>query len=227
MASTADKADREISAEELSSWWTPHQSASYGTTCQGISDMKSAYNAIWQRLVGGLIEAAAASWSATPAKGSPVPHMTPDFVPLRYWRDFTNSGSDIWGAGDARFYVVYQGGSTTYRYFGIRLNPADVRKVLPAVRPPPPKQLVVTPKQETAEPTKIEPTEPTQKGPRVPDPHLKAWFDFYKAIHSSIEDTEDRALEHARQCFPGKSVSRDRVRALRGSVKRGPKAKHV
>jgi hypothetical protein len=67
--------------------------------------------------------------------------------------------------------------------------------------------------------------DPNQKGPRVSDAHLQAWFAFYKAVTPITEDTEDYAWTHARRCFPEKTVSRERVRDLRGSHKRGPKTK--
>jgi hypothetical protein len=50
-----------------------------------------------------------------------------------------------------------------------------------------------------------------------PDPHLKAWFELYSQVYQGAEDTEDRALGSARGMFANKSVSRERIRKLRGA----------
>jgi hypothetical protein len=62
-----------------------------------------------------------------------------------------------------------------------------------------------------------------EKGPPVSEQHLKAWFDLYKQVYQGAADTEANALKSAAGMFPGKLVSRDRVRALRGAQKRGRK----
>lgn len=139
-----------------------------------------------------------------------------------------------------------------YKFFGIRFDPVAVRTLLPHL---PRKGLIgtivagATPK---AAPGKHAPEamshdealqsyghsalppQPAgaavshskdQKGPPVSAAALKAWFVAYQAAFTGADDTEARALESARGCFPGKSVSRDAVRDLRGEQKRGPKAK--
>jgi hypothetical protein len=103
---------------------------------------------------------------------------------------------------------------TTVRHYNVRFKPQGVHDIV--------KSVSQTDATELASRTDVDP-EP--KGPRVSDAHLQAWFEFYKKVHTEAEDTEDRALESARLNFPGKSVSRDRVRALRGSLRRGPKRK--
>jgi hypothetical protein len=74
---------------------------------------------------------------------------------------------------------------------------------------------------------KVEEAEPEQTGPPVAQIHLKAWYDLYRQAYSGSADTEATALKSARGMFPGKSVSRDRVRALRGSQKRGRKPTEI
>jgi hypothetical protein len=58
--------------------------------------------------------------------------------------------------------------------------------------------------------------EPEPKGPPVSPEALKAWFDLYRRIYTGTADTEAMALKSAQGMFPGKSVSRDKIRALRG-----------
>jgi hypothetical protein len=212
-------AEREITAEELEAWWTPSQALAYATTC--VDGRNAAANAIWQRLVGGLIETVASTSSATPKDRAPVPKWRPELIPRRFWKLFSKHGSDFWGAGDAKFFLPGSGTSTVYQGFGIKLFPADVRGTLPPPRPPP-KQTWVKKAPEPEKPA--EEPESEQKGPPVSEEHLKAWFALYRQVYSGPAETEANAVASARGMFQGKSVSRDRIRALRGTQKRGRKA---
>jgi hypothetical protein len=224
--------EREVSAEEIASWYTPLQALGHVATIIGPN---AASNAVWQRIVGGLIEAAASHSSHTRGGAPPEPRITPSIIPKELWKYFQAKGSDFWKAGDAQLYVpssrtgsrgvTYTSPPQTCRHFGIKLNPADVERLFGPIQTTPPKPAAPVTPQEAIQPISKVEAEPAQKGPRVPDAHLQAWFEFYKKVHKGPEDTEEHALEFARQCFPAKSVSRDRVRALRGAVKRGPKPK--
>jgi hypothetical protein len=128
----------------------------------------------------------------------------------------------LWISGDFDFQSIEEESAfrstVTTRHFGVKFDPQGIGNIIGAGSDPrPPPDLPPAPEPES------EPQSPDTKGPRVSDAHLRAWFEFYKAVHSTAEDTEERAVVFARHCFPGKSVSRDRIRALRGSVKRGPK----
>jgi hypothetical protein len=132
MASLASYGQREISAEEVASWWAPIEAATYGIKC--VASVKRATNAIWQRLVAGQIEAVAMASSATVRDRQPVPSRTPALIPRHFWTKFTAAGSDLWSAGDARFFIpsgMSTKAVTTFHCFGIRFNPDDVRATLP------------------------------------------------------------------------------------------------
>jgi hypothetical protein len=132
--------------------------------------------------------------------------------------DQVQFSDNFWITGDKSYrYREYGGGGSmvTARHFDVRFEPQGVRAIVGNIA-----------KEQPAEQRATEPSqEPESKKPRVSDAHLQAWFEFYRKVHTEVEDTEDRAAEFARICFPGKSVSRDRIRALRGSLKRGPKKK--
>jgi hypothetical protein len=59
----------------------------------------------------------------------------------------------------------------------------------------------------------------------LPEAHLKAWWTFYRAVTDPLAETEDYAREHVARCFPSHSVTRDRIRKLRGDGTPGPKSR--
>jgi hypothetical protein len=66
---------------------------------------------------------------------------------------------------------------------------------------------------------------PELRGPRVSDTHLKAWHVLYQqAYGGGQEDTLATAYKSAVGMFPGKFVSRDRVRELCAGRKIGRKS---
>jgi hypothetical protein len=66
--------------------------------------------------------------------------------------------------------------------------------------------------------------EPEAKAPSVSDQLLKEWYELYQKAYQGSADTLQKALESARGMFPGKFVSRDRVRKLCEGRKRGRKS---
>ena len=184
-------AEYEISAEDIATWYTPREAFAYAVKAVG---RKSATNAIWQRLVAGLIEAAAANFSSAQRNQSPHPYTKPSLIPARYWKKYSKTGSDFW-AGDVRFFIAGSRPefSRTYHYFGIRLNPDQVRSSLPA---PPSEVPEPTEPERRTETAEIEDPEPQQKGPPVSPDHLKAWFDLYQRTYAGAADTEANALQY-------------------------------
>jgi hypothetical protein len=106
----------------------------------------------------------------------------------------------------------------------VRLDPVEVKKLLPPGQGVP---KATTPVQApVAQPeTSISQDDDSKiKRQPVSAAALEAWFKAYQlAYPASSEDTEGKALESARGCFPGKSVSRDAVRKVRGAQRRGRK----
>ena len=212
--------DDGITAEELATWYTPKEASAYAVRMLGV---KNGTNAIWQRLVAGQIQCAATHSSLGDWLGVPQAFSHPTLIPDGVWKHLAPNGSDLWGAGDANFFLASPergGQAKTFHAFGIKLNPRDVHATLPPVPAKQERAPAVLPATPIEKP-EIE--DLSQKGPAVSEEHLKAWFDLYRQVYSGAVDTEANALASARGMFPGKSVSRDRVRALRGTQKRGPK----
>jgi hypothetical protein len=220
-------ADDDLSAEDidLATWFTPLQAFAYAAR---ILSQDDAAAAIWERLRGGLITAIAATSSATLRGRSPVAKTEPSFIPVGHWDNFSGKvGANFWHSGDARFFLPptrHRDLPLTIRCFGIRLDPANVRATLPPLPPEQPKQASeVVP---TTEQAKTEPLPAVRgPGPPVPDAVLRAWYELYRKAYQGSADTLENALNSARGMFPGKFVSRERVRNLVGGRKRGRKSR--
>jgi hypothetical protein len=166
------ESEREISVEETASWYTPIQACAYAARIFGT---KAAPNAIWQRLVAGLIETAANSSSLTVRDRAPLTDFKPGLIPPRFWKHLSETGSDLWGAGDVRFFIrrFRDGKSATYQCFGVRLNPRFVHETLPPLPPAPPAEEHEAPS----------PVSQVNKGGR---PRKDWWDDFWIDICGQI-----------------------------------------
>lgn len=133
MAPSVLPTDRDITPEDVADWFTPMQAIGFASLCVGVD---GASKAVWQLLTGGMIQAVATSSSQMPKDRSPITKDKPSIIPRSIWNDLSETGTDLWNGGYARFWISrgYEQG-TTYRYFGIKLNPAHVKANLPPPRP--------------------------------------------------------------------------------------------
>jgi hypothetical protein len=217
--------DEDAAAIELATWFTPAEAAVYAAKVVGPDD---AQPAIWARLQGGLIRAVATSSSATLQGRPPVLRTGPSFIPKDHWDYFTTdrTGPNFWRSGDARFFLPRTESRNlplTISCFGIKLDPADVRATLPPPPPAPDQPEPTTEIAATAEEAEIEPQLPI-RGPPVSDEHLRLWHALYQQVYQGSQDTLATAYKSAVGMFPGKFVSRDRVRKLCAGRKIGRKS---
>lgn len=225
-----------LTAIEYELWLSPREALNRVSNVVG--DEKSAAAAIIQRLHGGVIIAASkiCTWEIEEVNRPSTPFS---LVPSEHWGRFDKSsqGASFWRIGDVRFYF---GNPLAYRYipdpenrpravtyFGVRIGPAGMDAWLADL--PAPRQLHKwtrpKPKPEAVPP---EPTPNVEgpevlRGPRVPDPLLRAWHELYSKAYTGAEDTLANAEASARGMFPGKHVARDRIRELIKGRKRGRK----
>jgi hypothetical protein len=124
-----------------------------------------------------------------------------------------NETSSFWTTGDLVYTYrrdIYD--EVTFRHFDVRFEPEGVNAIIGSAAP----DIAPTPDLPEA-------NEPTERGPPVSEAHLQAWYEVYRQVYQGAADTEDTAVRSARGMFPGKSVSRDKIRKLRGAQKRGRK----
>lgn len=163
------------------------------------------------RLRGAMVQGAAKTYARSDSQG----RLAFQLIEPQTWTHVSETGI-FWDTGDLIYRVHDRYGSTAeLSYFDVRFEPDAVRAIAaPAAKsksgnPTPP------PSDELAE--------EIQKGPRVTDESLKVWYELYRKTYTGAADTEANALASAAGMFPGKSIARERVRALRGAQKRGRK----
>jgi len=125
-------AGNEFTAADYVEWWTPVQALAYAKRCVGE---EGAADAVWQRIIGGAVRAAAAQTSNTVKNQPPSIHPLPALIPGHYWADHIANGPDFW-SGDAVFVVIQGGKVVTVRCFQIRLDPDRLRGSLPPLQKP-------------------------------------------------------------------------------------------
>jgi hypothetical protein len=139
-----------------------------------------------------------------------------------HWRRYVPT-TGFWQIGDIKFdlgHVNNSYASVSVWYHGIKFDPAGVETILPGH--PPETDFGSSPRQVTE--ASSEPTiEPEEKGPPVSEELLKQWYAVYGRAYHGSDDTLANAVDSARGMFPGKFVSRDRVRKLAGGRVRGRK----
>lgn len=171
-----------------------------------------------ERLKGGMVRSMAAKSSVALGMYNPKPVDVPSLIPAQYWNNVQPTGVNFWGSGEAKFYFRRGplGDSdmpTTIRCFGIRLDPKALRETLPTPRPKEPPQPEIPTEQK-----------PATKKLRLPDPFLMEWWTLYRKAYPN-DLGEAHAIKSAEGMFHGHSIARERIRALRGPQKRGPKVK--
>jgi hypothetical protein len=208
-----------ITADEFTTWMLPSAALQLLYT-SGSIDYRTGKLAILKRLQHGLIQAVAETGKLQNSSGTLVP------ITQKEW-GYAEDGivpSPLWVTGDITIAVpmhTYEGYTRVPVYFfNVRFNPTGVRALLPPEHVEP-----VSAQQSKPEPSETADPPEQEKGPSVSPEHLREWFELYKKVYQGPQDTEANALASAAGMFPGKSVSRDRVRALRGAQKRGRKAR--
>jgi hypothetical protein len=117
----------------------------------------------------------------------------------------------FWATGDLVYthrFGIYE--EVTFRHFDVRFEPESVYAII---------------NRTPGEPVAPDPedSEIIAKGVPVSRTHLEAWYELYRQAYRGADDTEDTALKSAKGMFPGKAVSREKIRELRGPQKRGRK----
>jgi hypothetical protein len=194
------------------------------------------------RIRAGLIQTAAMSCFRKEEKGSGgIQRSEPDgavLIPPSHWAAFpdiqTVAELAFWQTGDITFEWEERASfsAVTIKYFGVRFDPKGIADMIesagvdkpkrPSGGPPPPSLDFLSAFSRPEQPTPAD-VDAEQKGPPVAPEHLRAWYELYRRVYTGAADTEATALASARGMFPGKSVSRDRIRELRGTQKRGRK----
>ena len=200
-------------AKALAHWLKPHEAVA--RLSKAFESDLTAVNTMNEWLKGGMMQAVA--MRVVVDEGGRRKEVDVSTIDPTGWNNFAqNWQSSFWKNGlitHARNDM--RGGTITTRYYDVRFDPNDVQKIDDIA----PNKIGpdVAPDAETAE-------DEVPKGPPVSAAHLQAWFEVYKQAYEGPADTLARALKSARGMFPGKFVSRDKVRKLCEGRKRGRKS---
>ena len=203
-----------IAAEEIAAWLSP----SAALEMLRSLDRRTAKLAILNRLQHGLIRSGAQTATFQGQSYIRVP-LDPDM-----WEN-AESGivvSALWQTGDITIQMpitspAYGRQSFPLALFDVRFDPVGIKALMPGA------ESVAMQQPNSESPQTNEPE--TQKGPSVSDEHLRAWFELYQKAYQGSQDTLANAHQSAVGMFPGKFVSRERVRQLCAGRKPGRKAK--
>jgi hypothetical protein len=196
-------------------WLSPKEALEIARRCYG----NDAAKVFIERLRANFFPAVTSRWSDASDGRDPIVSDERTGIPAGFWMDLQDE-SVFWNAGDARF-ASYDplDGARIVRCTGIVFLERHITEQFPAPLPARTPLLASPPIPASTK------QEPEQTGPRVSEAALKAWHAAYASAYKEAEQTEAHAVQSAKGMFHDKTVARDRVRALLGARKRGPKPK--
>jgi hypothetical protein len=161
----------------------------------------------------------------------------------RLWAksDAANDHNKLWSAGDITF-RTNPGGPYSPKEevacIDVRFEPAGVDRILAAAGAPSLYKLAAIRAQVAAQPEPVQPplsspseeavcaaSQPSSPQYPVGPATLTAWWAICRTIKGADSWTVPEMEAFLERCFPGHSVSRERVRKLRGAVRPGPKGR--
>ena len=181
---------------------TPKQAAQLLT--EAFGEDYTAKHTLLERIRGGMVKAVA-RYSTRNGRSDRI-ELTE--IPPDHWQH-VDTADIFWTTGDLTYRMREYGSfdMMAFRQFDVRFEPEAVRAIVGSA--------LKSSDDTTAE--------ETQKGLPVSDAHLKAWYALFRQTHQGSADTLENAYKSAAGMFPGKFVSRQKVRDLAGGRKRGRK----
>lgn len=175
--------------------------------------------AIAERLSRGDLRSSAKTVHSTIRKEPSRPYRELPSVAWHHWN--YEEDDHFWETGDTAVPVEVADGrivSMGRQLFQVRFDPDGLRE-MGAVGLPVPEEAI----------SSISPADTSTAAddrrnlPRVPEPALKRWYEFWSATYPAEMQNHETAHAHALASFPKNSVARSRIRDLRGAQKPGPK----
>ena len=185
--------------EDIAGWPTPRQAIEI--LRKVLTSDFLAKHAMLERLRGGLVQAISRESVLTEGRNSR--RATGVKIARDVWERVQES-DPLWLSGDLTdtYRLDGSGDRITARHYAVRFEPKSVHATARSAG--------------QAAKAELSTDEPEPKGPPVSNDLLKAWFEVYMRAYPGSADTEAAALKSAQGMFPGKSVSREKIRLLRG-----------
>ena len=225
-------ADEPVSEDEYEACLRPREALDRVRLSFSNLDMAGA--AILDRLKGGLVRSVAKS-SSWGEGGTPTGRVR---IPAKHWSHQTGKSAAWWISGDIRCFIPsikgphYHIPSSAIRYYGVRFEADGIVGIVrdTELRPAPLDSATAVavygyqPHMMDLEPELESPLETGEPKRPISDATLKAWWGMCLTIRPTDAWNADQMQAFFDQCFPNKSVSRDRMRKVRPKPKSGPKA---
>jgi hypothetical protein len=204
---------RAPTAEDIADWLRPQEALTI-LDAAFVGKTDTSKHLLIERLKSGVIQGAAESSTWTGAK---IEATTAFYIPYDHWR-YYKPALGFWDSGDIQFHLGHYKGSIydiSVWYHAVKFHPEAIDALAAIGR---------NRAKGASSPTSENETEPEQKGPPVSEEDLKQWYAVYRRTYQGADDTMANALKSARGMFPGKFVSRERVRVLAGGRRPGRKS---
>lgn len=199
-------ADEETPAKKWKLWLPPKTALAQ---CSSMGE-RTAIATIYQRLCSGLIKSI--------ARKTEIGRKITEYFQIdsSIWARASEGiyANSVWHNNGDMSVSIRRSGSiydtVDLHLFSIRFDPAGIDEIQPPASPP----IDADRHEENAQ----------EKGPPVSTEHLNQWQQLYeRAYGGTPQDTRANQLASARGMFPGKSISRERIRALFEARKPGRK----
>lgn len=203
-----------LSAEEFDGWIP----AAEALRMFGARPVRATMRMIADRLVSGLLRSAAHHAFYRGLQQRAFSEL--EDVIWSYWA--YEADDHFWASGDTRVPIDSVDGvmpGYEYNLMDVRFDPDGLRE-MGAVGLPERGGIAHFQQPDAL----AEPADSRRDLPRVPDPALTRWYEFWAATYPPEMQNHETALAHALATFPKNSVARSRIRDLRGTQKPGPKA---
>jgi hypothetical protein len=190
----------DLTAGDIADWPTPRQAIEI--LRKVLTSDFLAKHAMLERLRGDMVQAISHESVLTGGRNSP--RATGVKIAPDVWERVQES-DPLWLSGDLTYTYRDDGSGDriTARHYALRFEPQSIHAIARSA-------------DQAAKADEPSTDEREPKGPPVANDLLKAWYEVYKRAYPGSADTEAAAIKSAQGMFPGKSVSRDKIRSLRG-----------
>jgi hypothetical protein len=212
---------RALTVKDHADWLTPSRAVQILNAA--YSDPYLSKLTILEHLRAGMVQAIA---EHSALESTRPQHARFVLISSQDWKKVDATDS-LWKTGHLTYTFIDENSAFrsngTARHFNVRFEPQGVHAIIKNMEAPAKSDAS---SQETDSAPGADSEADYRKLPPAAKAHLEAWYDLYSQVYGgSPQDTLPNAVRSARGMFPGRFVSRDKVRDLAGGRSPGRKAR--